>query len=71
MIDLKEFGVTVVSLLAISDKGKPYYDSYIAGKLAGMDIPCFACEPQNLPELLEKALKKQKIDEKMLAMTNK
>lgn len=65
MQNLKESGVTVVSLLAISDQGKPYYDSYIAGKLANMDIPCFACDPQNLPELLEMALKKQKIDEKM------
>lgn len=62
MQNLKESGVTVVSLLAISDQGKPYYDSFIAGKLAGMDIPCFACDPQNLPVLLEKALKKQKID---------
>ncbi len=56
MQNLKESGVQVVSLLAISDQGKPYYDSYIAGKLAGMEIPCFACNPQKLPELLKVAL---------------
>lgn len=66
MQEMKESGVSVVSLLAISDQGKPYYDSYIAGKLAAMDIPCFACTPEKLPELLERALKKQGLSEDMM-----
>ena len=57
--DMKESGVTVISLLAISDGGKPYYDAQMAQKLAGLGIPCFACNPQLLPTLLEKALKGQ------------
>jgi len=30
---------------------------------AGMGIPCFACNPQMLPRLLEKALKGQDLTE--------
>lgn len=59
MEEMKASGVTVVSLLAIADGGKPYYDTQMAQKLAGLGIPCFACSPQLLPELLEKALKGQ------------
>ncbi len=55
--EMKESGVTVVSLLAIADGGKPYYDAQMAGKLAAMGIPCFACNPQMLPELLKRMLK--------------
>lgn len=57
--DMKESGVTVISLLAIADGGKPYYDTQMAQKLAGLGVPCFACNPQLLPTLLEKALKGQ------------
>ena len=53
MQEMKESGVTVVCLLAIADGGRPYYDEQIAGKLAGMGIPCFACSPARLPELLQ------------------
>lgn len=55
--EMKESGVTVVSLLAIADGGKPYYDVQMADRLASMGIPCFACNPQNLPELLKRTLK--------------
>lgn len=54
---MKESGVTVVCLLAVQDGGKPYYDKRIAERIAQMQIPCFACSPQRLPELLEKTLK--------------
>ena len=57
--ELKGSGVTVVVLLAIADRGKPYYDAQTAQRIAGMDIPCFACAPDRLPELLERVLKKQ------------
>ena len=54
--ELKASGVTVVVLLAIADGGKPYYDTQTAQRVAAMDIPCFACTPEKLPELLEQAL---------------
>lgn len=57
MEEMKTSGVQVVSLLAIADGGRPYYDTNIAGKLAAMGIPCFACNPQMLPELLKRSLK--------------
>ena len=57
--EMKEDGVTVVCLLAVADGGKPYYDAQMAQKVAALGIPCFACNPQMLPELLEKALKGQ------------
>lgn len=56
---LRESGVTVICLLAIADKGKPYYDAQMAGRIASLGIPCFACTPEKLPALLERALKGQ------------
>ena len=50
--EMKESGVTVICLLAIADGGAPYYDTSIAQRVAAMDIPCFACAPEKLPELL-------------------
>lgn len=55
--ELKGAGVTVAVLLAIADGGKPRYDVQTAQRIAGMDIPCFACAPDRLPELLERVLK--------------
>lgn len=60
--DLKESGVTVVCLLAVADGGKPYYDAQMAERVAALKIPCFACNPQMLPELLERAFKGQDLD---------
>lgn len=54
--EMKGAGVTVVCLLALADGGKPYYDAQMAQKVAAMGIPCFACNPQMLPVLLERAL---------------
>ena len=57
--EMKESGVTVICLLALADGGKPYYDAQMAQKIAAMESPCFACNPQMLPTLLERALKGQ------------
>lgn len=59
--ELKDSGVNLVILLAISDSGKPIYDAALADKAAALDIPCFACPPERLPELLEAALKKHSL----------
>ena len=55
--ELKASGVNVIVLLAISDSGKPCYDSMMAEKVSALEIPCFACPPERLPELLEAAMK--------------
>jgi len=57
--EMKESGVTVIVLLAIADGGKPCYDEQTAQRIANMGIPCFACTPEKLPQLLERALKGQ------------
>ena len=54
---MKEAGVRVIVLLAIADGGAPYYDEHNAKHIASLGIPCFACSPERLPELLETALK--------------
>ena len=53
---MKESGITVVCLLAISDQGTPHYDHAMAEKISKIQIPCFACSPNRLPELLDCAL---------------
>ncbi len=60
--ELKSAGVTVIVLLAVADEGKPYYDAQTAQRVAAMEIPCFACAPERLPELLERALKGQSLE---------
>ena len=59
LTQMKEDGVIVICLLAISDDGKPFYDANMAGKIAAQSIPCFAAAPQMLPRLLEKAMKNE------------
>jgi Mg-chelatase subunit ChlD len=56
--EMMESGVRVVCLLALSDGGgTPCYDADLAGRLAEVGMPCFACTPKKLPDLLEGAMK--------------
>jgi hypothetical protein len=57
MGDMVASGVRVICLLALNDSGVPCYDEQHARKLTSLGIPCFACTPQRLPELLEGALR--------------
>lgn len=50
-------GVRAICLLALSDAGAPSYDEGLARKLAALGIPCFACSPQRLPDLVGGALR--------------
>lgn len=69
--EMKESGVTVIVLLAVADGGRPYYDETTAKRIAEMDIPCFACTPERLPELVERALKKYDLTEFAKQMNKK
>ncbi|MFE7720659.1 VWA domain-containing protein [Nocardia rhizosphaerihabitans] len=53
---MKEAGVQVVVLLALSDEGAPAYDHENAAALAALGIPAFACTPDKFPDLLATAL---------------
>ncbi len=56
---LKESGVQIICLLALSDDGKPWYDTTNAAHFAAMDIPVFACTPDRFPDLMAAALAKK------------
>jgi hypothetical protein len=55
--EMKESGLTVLALLALSDRGVPSYDEKLAAKIAALGIPSFGCTPNKLPELIAGALK--------------
>lgn len=56
---IKESGVQLIALLALSDEGKPWYDAKNAATFAALDIPVFACTPERFPELMAAALAKK------------
>lgn len=58
---LKQSGVNLIVLLALSDTGQPAYDSRHAGMIAGMDCPVFACTPDLFPDLMAVALGRQDV----------
>ena len=53
---LRQAGVCVVALLALSDTGAPSYDAQHAAALAELGIPAFACTPDAFPDLLGVAI---------------
>jgi Mg-chelatase subunit ChlD len=59
--ELKAAGVTVVVLLALSDEGAPSFDRTVAEKLAALDIPSFACTPDQFPALMAAAIQGQDV----------
>lgn len=56
---LKDSGVQMVALLALSDEGKPWYDKENAAHFAALGIPVFACTPERFPDLMAAALAKK------------
>ncbi|MDF2985382.1 MAG: von Willebrand factor [Eubacterium sp.] len=71
MEELHGSGVKVLCLLALSDNGVPAYDEGLARRLSQLGIPCFACTPALLPELLEGALKGKDLNELAAAIKSK
>jgi Mg-chelatase subunit ChlD len=53
---MRESGVQVVVLLALSDDGAPAFDHENAAALAALGVPAFACTPDKFPDLLALAL---------------
>jgi Mg-chelatase subunit ChlD len=54
-------GVNVVVLLALTDTGRPAYDPNLSAKVAALGIPVFACTPDQFPDLMATALKREDI----------
>ena len=57
MGEMTAAGVKAICLLALSDNGAPCYDEGLARKLSALGVPCFACTPARLPDLVEGALR--------------
>jgi Mg-chelatase subunit ChlD len=60
---LKQSGVNIIVLLALSDDGHPGYHANHAEEIAAMDCPVFACTPDQFPELMAAALTRQDISQ--------
>ena len=58
---LKGAGVNVIVLLALTDTGHPIYDARLAGLIAGLDIPVFAATPDEFPDLMACALRREDV----------
>lgn len=54
-------GVNVITLLALSDDGRPSYDARLAAEFASIGSPVFACTPDQFPDLMAAALKREDI----------
>lgn len=57
--EMHEEGVKVITLLALSDSGKPDYDVNLGKEISKLGIAYFACTPDRLPDLVAAALKGQ------------
>lgn len=55
-------GVNVVTLLALSDEGRPAYDPHLSGRVAALGVPVFACTPDQFPDLMAAALKREDVN---------
>lgn len=58
---IKSSGVNLITLLALNDEGAPAFDRNIAGKLAALGIPAFACTPDLFPSLMAAALHEEPV----------
>lgn len=54
-------GVNVIVLLALSDQGRPAYDPALSARVAALGAPVFACTPDQFPDLMAAALRREDI----------
>ncbi len=54
-------GVNLIVLTALSDDGRAAYDAQHAGALAALGCPVFACTPDEFPDLMAAALRRDDI----------
>ncbi|MDR2253529.1 MAG: VWA domain-containing protein [Bifidobacteriaceae bacterium] len=58
---LTRVGVNVVVLVALTDQGNPGYSADTAAKVAALGVPVFACTPDQFPDLMAVALRRDDI----------
>lgn len=54
-------GVNVIVLLALTDSGRPSYDPNLSARVAALGVPVFACTPDQFPDLMATALRREDI----------
>ncbi len=54
-------GVNLIVLLALNDQGRPAYDTATAQVFASLGVPVFACTPDQFPDLMATALRKDDV----------
>lgn len=63
--------VRAMTLLALSDSGRPSYDADLAAAFSQLGVPCFGCTPKLLVDVVERVLRHQEIDSLVGAPTEK
>lgn len=58
---LTRAGVQLIVLLALSDDGAPSYDHRLAGRVAALGAPVFACTPDLFGELMAAAIERRDV----------
>lgn len=58
---IKESGAQFITLLALNDQGSPSYSRTLAGHLSALDVPSFACTPEQFPDLMAAAIRKDNL----------
>ncbi len=58
---LVTMGVNVIVLLALTDSGRPSYDPQLSGRVAALGVPVFACTPDQFPDLMATALRREDV----------
>lgn len=58
---LVTIGVNVIVLLALTDTGRPSYDPALSGRIAELGVPVFACTPDQFPDLMATALRREDV----------
>ncbi len=54
--EMKASGINFLCMLALDDEGIPAYEHSIAQSFAALEIPVFACTPDDFPDILAKYL---------------
>ncbi len=58
---LVTIGVNVIVLLALTDTLRPSYDPALSGHVAALGLPVFACTPDQFPDLMATALRREDV----------
>jgi Mg-chelatase subunit ChlD len=58
---LVTIGVNVIVLLALTDTGRPSYDPALSARVASLGVPVFACTPDQFPDLMATALRREDV----------